>query len=387
MKLKQKPEDFIVEEINNFKIASDGLFNLYQLKKKSIDTLSLLSELSRINEIPLAEISFAGIKDKHGITTQYISTPRKFPLDECSNLDYSIKFLGNIHEKINRGDLIGNKFTITIRDLSKKEIDLAKEKIQKITRIGFPNYFDSQRFGSLVENQFIITYVLSKDYESAVKLYLTGISKGDNSQLKVYKKIIKQKWPKLLEFDARNSFGRPIIQEYQKTQSWKKAYLKIPALQKELFVSAYQSYIWNESIKLLFKQNIFLKNLYSIPYTAGTLTFYLDASKTELQKIPKTFVTANHIPPKNTTELNIIKKILSKEGLDFKNLDIKEETNNFFGLYDREIIVYPKNLIVNSSQNDEINSTAHNKLFKIQLSFELPKGSYATVLIKALFGR
>jgi tRNA pseudouridine13 synthase len=96
------------------------------------------------------EVGFAGMKDRHGVTTQWFS----IGLQEARCSDWQswsiegVKFLqAHRHgRKLRRGTLAGNRFSIVIRQL---EGDTGKllESIEWAALHGLPNYFGNQRFG------------------------------------------------------------------------------------------------------------------------------------------------------------------------------------------------------------------------------------------------
>ncbi|EHP85469.1 tRNA pseudouridine synthase D TruD [Methanotorris formicicus Mc-S-70] len=79
MKIRQKPEDFIVEEIIDLDktINEGGECYLYKLTKRNIENLKALSYIAKKFKIPLKEIGYCGLKDRYAITTQYITIPKK----------------------------------------------------------------------------------------------------------------------------------------------------------------------------------------------------------------------------------------------------------------------------------------------------------------------
>jgi tRNA pseudouridine13 synthase len=130
LKLKEKPEDFIVKEIANFEKGEN--FYLYFLVKRNFNLFDI-----KLN------FNFAGIKDKRALTFQYVSTDKylgnKFFIDNFKKRLrdkkpwYYLKYLGKINKKIRPGFLKGNKFWIKT-ELNKLQI---KEH--------FINYYDLQR--------------------------------------------------------------------------------------------------------------------------------------------------------------------------------------------------------------------------------------------------
>lgn len=371
MKYRQKPSDFIVEEIANHNILNidnpDANYKLYLLTKENIETFSLIEKLSSENNIPKIEIGFAGLKDTHAITKQYISIPKKYDL-KSSN----VKFLGYISEKIKLGNLQGNRFILTINELTKSEIDEMYE-YSKYINDGIINYFDSQRFGSVIKNKFIGKYLIQKKYEEAVKIYLTNYVESENRNIIFDKEKILSSW-NIFNIKINNNNLRKIVFEYKKTKNWLKAYKLIPSSLKELYISSYQSYIWNECIKKIIYLNSKKQNLFVVPYYIDELYF----SKEKLN-LPKTFQTISHKIVLKDYEKNIVEEILKKEEITISQLNIRQ-TGNFFKTNERDIIVYPKDFKIFSPIKIK-------NLYSVKISFELPKGSYATIVLKYLFGK
>ena len=121
--IKQLPEDFIVREISGIKAEGNGQYAYYILKKTDYTTIDALQILSKKFRMPLKCIGFAGNKDKKAVTEQKISIFRgskNFENVELSGI--GLKYLGNGKEPISLGDLEGNDFTITVRNLEDNEI-------------------------------------------------------------------------------------------------------------------------------------------------------------------------------------------------------------------------------------------------------------------------
>ncbi len=404
MKLKQLPEDFIVEEQVSFKFVDEavGGYKVYLLEKKSIDTFSALDIISRANGVSRNKIGIAGLKDKHALTKQYISVPKDCDLkydNSASSKDAfvanqktaavksSIKltFCGFIEKPISIGDLDENKFTITIRALVSEDQAKYKERVERIKQNGVPNYFDSQRFGSLINGEFIGKCLVKKDYEKAVKIYLTEYGKNEKSEVKQEKKLIADNWHELSKIanDLNYSDHRLIIRKYldSKDKDWLSAYQLIPANIREMHVFAYQSYLWNECIKSLLFKFVDKKKLNTVAYNAGTLMYCKEISADEKKKLPVNFKLISHNGEFTTLEIETIDFVLKREKLRLGEFNISK-TGNFFKSTERKVISNPKDLVY-SFEVDEVNLGAE----KMVIAFSLPKGSYATAVTKGIFNR
>jgi len=159
MKIKQIPEDFIVEEIMDLKIEL-GPYHYYILTKKNRNTLDIIQEIKK----RIGDVGFAGIKDKHALTSQYISVKNKifFSLDNAT-----FTYLGTGKEWVYMGKLTGNKFTITVRDLEKK-----LKPVKKIV-----NYYGEQRFGG--KNAEIGKMLLQKNFKYACDALHLDVKNND----------------------------------------------------------------------------------------------------------------------------------------------------------------------------------------------------------------
>lgn len=386
MKLKQQPTDFIVEEIPNLLISSEkDEHSVFILEKQEVDTFDAIRQIAKKLRISLFEIGYAGLKDKHALARQYISIPTHYNIQSLNIDSITLIFVGYHRKKIKIGDLVGNRFTITIRDVRTDEFADITKRALAMHVSGVPNYFDSQRFGSVIDNKFIGKLIILKKYDHAVKLYLTAYHKSEPKKIKDEKRKILSSWNDLSNIRICNKTFSVVVKEYLNTSDWCAAYRKIPAHLREMFINAYQSYLWNECVKEILKNCVELKKLYSVEYAIGTLLFYTTLSETEMEKIPKTFQTISEIASFSDDEQQIIDHILKKEELTLDDFSIESETGNFFKTRARQVLLIPNDFTISEPTKDELNSKENIIRYKIQVSFSLPKGSYATLITKQLF--
>ena len=386
MKVKQQPSDFIVKEIPSIHFSKQkDTHQIFLMEKKEMDTFEALDTISKYFNIPKNDLGYAGLKDKHAITQQYISIPSKYRIDSTQITSLFLLFQGYHTKKISIGDLKGNRFTITIRDLTTKKIKEITDANNVVAQYGVPNYFDSQRFGSVIHNEFIMRYILQNNYEKAMKIFLTYYERYERKTIKDDKRTIEANWDTLEKIKVKNNMFQRILKVYLHTQSWQEAYKAIPHNLRELHKNAFQSYLWNECIKELLKQTLGSSNLYPVKYHVGTLLFYLHLNKDEKEKLAKTFKTISPQATYNTTEQKIISKVLSKQGIRLSDLDIKQKTGVYFTSHDRTILLYPTKFTYSQPTEDKLNSNLQCRRYKQQISFTLPKGSYATMVTKGIF--
>lgn len=394
MKLRQLPEDFIVEEvISPAEISScfarrAGQYALYRLEKKHITTLDAVEIISRVWKKKREEIGFCGLKDKHAYAKQYLSI-RNGPKKNLELRAFSLKYLGERNKQLEIGDLCKNRFRITIRDLSKEEVELIRKRFTEIERFGFPNYFDYQRFGAVrPSGKFIARYLLKKDYETALKYILAFPSKYETKIKKKISKTIAEhwgKWKELMDLIPKSS-ERSII-NYLKNhpENFKTAFELIEKRLRFLIVTSYQSYLWNEMVKLYLKKNLAENNLIllSYPIEKFTLDLFFYHSLPE-EKIEQWKNLSFPLPVHNLKlekELKeIYEEVLARENLTIEDFKLRGMKKTYFPKDERKIILLPEELKILGTENDKLNP---NRL-STEISFSLPSGSYATILIKRL---
>jgi tRNA pseudouridine13 synthase len=386
MKLKQLPADFVVEEIPGFELSSGkDEHTVFMLEKQGVDTFDAIHRIAQRLRISLFEIGYAGLKDKHALARQYVSIPTKYNVPGLKMDSVVLTLVGYSRKKIKIGDLAGNRFTIVVRDVKESELADISQRAETIVTSGVPNYFDSQRFGSVIDRIFIGKEVVLKNYEKAVKQYLTAYQKTETKKIKDEKRKILSQWNDLVGVRVYNKAFAIVIKEYINTKDWRAAYRKIPAHLREMYVNAYQSFLWNECVKEILKNSVEKKKLYPVEYVIGAFLFYANLSEDEMKKIPGTFQTISESVTLSDVEQRIVDRVLIKEGLTLADFAIESETGNFFKTRARQVLLTPDDFMISEPKKDELNSKGNTMRYKIQVSFSLPKGCYATIVTKRLF--
>jgi tRNA pseudouridine13 synthase len=149
-KIRALPDDFIVEEILAFEPSGTGEHAFLQIRKTGENTEYVARQLARFAGVRLRDIGFAGLKDRHAVTTQWFSIwlPGKSDPDWAAFASASIAVLQATRHarKLQRGALSGNRFSLTVRDWQ-GDRDEAEAQLDSIKASGIPNYFGEQRFG------------------------------------------------------------------------------------------------------------------------------------------------------------------------------------------------------------------------------------------------
>lgn len=148
--IRSKASDFKVDEISVFEPSGTGEHVFLQIEKIGENTDWVAGLLAKIAGTQKRDVSFAGMKDRHAITTQWFSVylPGKEAPDFQSQLPESIKIIQQTrhNKKLRKGALKGNRFSLIIRELE-GDIELGNILCEKVKVHGVPNYYGEQRFG------------------------------------------------------------------------------------------------------------------------------------------------------------------------------------------------------------------------------------------------
>ena len=140
--------DFRVFERRSEELSGKGEHLYIQIQKTNVTTTIVQRALARHFDVPVMDVSFAGLKDKRSIATQWFSVrlPKKMNAlnDEIRIEGCSVLYNGWHHKKLRRGNLDGNDFEIVVRNVQGP----VPKGLKYFADQGFPNYFGPQRFGN-----------------------------------------------------------------------------------------------------------------------------------------------------------------------------------------------------------------------------------------------
>jgi len=154
---KQSPRDFVVEEIPLYEFSGEGEHLILFVRKKNLSTSEMVGHIARYLGIKNRDIGYAGLKDKHAMTKQYISVHKKYEeVLETFNFD-GIKILSKVYHnnKIRIGHLKGNRFYIKLKKVNPTSAKKIDEALKNIANDGIPNFFGYQRFGNDGDNYIL----------------------------------------------------------------------------------------------------------------------------------------------------------------------------------------------------------------------------------------
>ncbi len=154
---KQSPRDFVVEEIPLYEFSGEGEHLVLFVRKKNLSTTEMIGIIARYLGIKNKEIGYAGLKDKHAMTKQYISLHKKYEEALEKFAHESIKIISKTYHnnKIRIGHLKANRFYIRLKKVNPTSATKIDEVLKNIEQWGMPNFFGYQRFGNDGNNHIL----------------------------------------------------------------------------------------------------------------------------------------------------------------------------------------------------------------------------------------
>lgn len=181
--LKSRPEDFEVTERLGFPLDGTGEHVCLLVEKRGQNTAWVAEQLATFAGVRHFDVSYAGRKDRHAVTRQWFSVwlpgGDAPDWDQLSLDGVAVLEVTRHGKKLRRGCHAGNRFRVVLRDMIDSP-DVA-DRLGRIARDGFPNYFGEQRFGRGGGNLERASALLSGDarpdrkkdlYLSAARSYL-----------------------------------------------------------------------------------------------------------------------------------------------------------------------------------------------------------------------
>jgi tRNA pseudouridine13 synthase len=146
---KQSKDDFVVTEVPLYEMSGEGEHLILTLRKKDLSTWDAVNILSNHLGCRSRDIGYAGLKDKNAMTIQKISVHKSLEEKVDSFEHPQIKILNKEYHnnKIRVGHLKGNKFFIRLKRVFPNDALKLKKVLKEIKNHGMPNYFGVQRFG------------------------------------------------------------------------------------------------------------------------------------------------------------------------------------------------------------------------------------------------
>ena len=282
--LRESAADFRVRELEAFDTepvdadTGDYPHLVFRATLTNWDTNGFARDLSNKLGISRERVSWAGTKDRNAVTTQLFSV-RGIEADDLPEIgNAEIDVVGRAGRPIRFGDLRGNEFRIVVRDADPEPVDDVTAAIaafggasgdtganaseqphgdgtnEDATSVGVPNVFGQQRFGSYrpVTHEVGLA-VLRDDWEGAVLAYIGNPSPDEPPETREARAFVEETrdWSAAIErYPQRMRYERAVLNTLAENggndeADFREALETFPSNLQRLFVHAAQSYVFN----------------------------------------------------------------------------------------------------------------------------------------------
>lgn len=415
MTIRRQPEDFIVVERLSTATrdaivpawSSSSSHVVFEVTKTSRTTPEVSAELAKAIGARGGEASYAGLKDKHARTTQFMTVPVKDEAkaaavpESVEGRQWTATRVGWIADPIEAPAIDGNRFEIVVRSLARETCDemnrragllllpsTRPENEHREWTLLVTNYFGAQRFGSARHGEgFVARHLLRGEFEEALKLSIATPARKDAGKTRIFTRMAVNNWGnwKKLSYELPKCAERAPIEALAKGADFKDAFSQLPYFLQSMYVEALQSHWWNRTAHRLAERIAgSAKACLRSDDEYGEMLFppsqmVLDASAPWKEVIVP--VLGPETEPREPWKHAAI-EILKAEGLTIDSLRIPGLRRPFFGEAPRPLFTRASEFSMSSPKRDELSGDP-KRLARL-VSFELPRGSYATVVLRAL---
>lgn len=383
MKIKVNPEDFQVEETLSAPLAQIVTpHRVYRLKKRNWNTVDALAEIARTKGIPLKDLHWCGRKDRSALTTQFFSTSS--PADmSFKSANVSAEFAGFADSELGPSSISGNRFKVVLRDMTTEEADIVRKRSADLEKYGFANYFDDQRFGDVEGGVFVAEMLIKRRFDAALKKIFTSCHPEAPAGTRKRKSDLASRWGRWGEMApfCPEPHLKAILEARGGGEGPIGALRKVPREEMGQYFSSWQSFIWNLVLAETLKKRSC--RLFDIPCRTGALPQYDELADGDLSflsglQIP---TAAADMPPMPEDTGAMLSRILFERGVRLSKLRLPEIPQAYFASFSRPAIVIPGDL-----HREEGDDGLFPGRLMLTLEFFLPRGSFATMLIKSISG-
>ncbi len=272
--LRKQAEDFVVEEIP-VSLSNSGPYLICRLTKKNWELQRLVKEIARSLGISHRRISWAGTKDKKAVTTQLISlfNVEEEALNAIHLKDVTLEVVGRSSEPLSLGMLEGNRFSLWIRDCDPQDLCTRVTACVSEADMGILNYYGIQRFGARRPvTHRVGAYILRGDWEGAIRTYVGKAFPEEPPETRRAREGYFDRGDArvaLREFPTHLSYERALLHALVEAPGKYREALKIlPPKLLSMFVSAFQSFLFNAALSARAREGSLLH-----PLTGDMLIF------------------------------------------------------------------------------------------------------------------
>ncbi len=445
MTIRRQPADFVVRERlgEAFRASltpsptKSNPYAILHLAKTSLATPDAVRFLAQTVGVPIDHLSYAGLKDKHAQTTQHVSIepgpsskPTHLP-DRIAGPNWEAHLVGWSPQPLAAAAIDGNSFELVVRDLTLAQSDEMARRADLLWTDGrapdadyadapqdaspdagtaeapggtsgsnapglvLINYFGDQRFGIARHHQgWAGRALIDGDFELALRLAIGTPARKDAGRTRVITRLCATHWGdwKTLARDLPRCPERRPFERLAAGGDFKQAFAAVPTFTQQMAVESYQSLLWNRSAGLIAHRlapgpsgQRSRRDLLHAEDPFGDLWFpvprRVDSSWRET-----ILPLLGRKTPLDPRWAWAVEQVLKDENLTQNDLRIPGLHRPFYGEAPRPLFIVAKRFEMSVAERDDMGSPAKPGQARgmRRLSFDLPRGAYATVVLRAL---
>lgn len=250
-RIRTEPEDFRVEEIPAYLPVGTGRHVFFRIRKRGLPTLEAVERIAKGLGCPPRSVGYAGLKDARAVTEQTMSVDGFEPEDVLSLRLEAIEFLwAERHvNKLRIGHLRGNRFTLRVRGIPFGRMGDVERTLAALRRRGLPNRYGPQRFGRAAQGGELGRLLIAGEWRSFLDAYVhQPFPRGMPGVLETVRRLwAREEWAACAErADAVHRQLRGVLRAMAASGGdTEQAVRAVPRRFLQLYVSAYQSLAFN----------------------------------------------------------------------------------------------------------------------------------------------
>lgn len=252
-RIKERDEDFLVEEQPLYRPAGVGEHIYLFVEKRGLSTSQLMHALARHFGVRREAVGFAGMKDKSAVTRQVVSihTPGRtfadFPMIENERI--AVLWADMHTNKLRLGHLRGNRFSIRVRGVDPLAVTRARDVLRRLHRRGVPNFAGEQRFGSRLNNHRLGRAMIRGDWQGVLDELLGPDKAFPHLNAEARRLYARGEFSAALDaFPPSCRHERVALHVLERGGSAKKAVWAIDFTQRRFWFTSLQSWIFNRCL-------------------------------------------------------------------------------------------------------------------------------------------
>lgn len=384
--VKAEAADFFVEELPLYEPSGSGTHTYFQIEKTGLSTMQAVHELAAALNVLRRDIGYCGLKDARAVTRQWLSIEHVDParVEALELPRIRVLNVSRHGNKLRLGHLRGNRFVVRVRGVNPDDLARLQDALAALARRGAPNYFGPQRFGGRGDAWSVGRAMIRGDYDEALTCVLGRPGVADHGPIRRARQLYDEGkfadaakyWPYAFR-DER----RALTALARGGGNRRRAFGVIDHSTRRLYVSAYQSHLFNQIVAQRLADGLerLLPGDLALVHASGAV-FHVDdaameqprADRLEISPTGPLFGYRMSQPTGRPGELEsalFVREGLSSDAFRAGPLRVKGARRPLrFGPAEAQI----------SLGADERGSY-------LALRFMLPRGCYATTLLRELF--